>query len=136
MINWYKNLDVYKKTCLVTLLVTIIAFLGCIPFYFNNLGEIPNAVALGGSAFAFSYLFYEIGKNSPGLWKTIIINIVRFILIAGLLFVVIFLYYKLELKIFNVFAIAIAFFASLVIFVILNCLEDRNEGNRPSWIVQ
>ena len=135
MINWYKNLDVFKKSCLVTLLTTLIAFLGCIPLYFNNLGEIPNAIIVSGTIFSLSFLLYEVGKNSPGLGITIFTNVVRFLLIIGLLFVSVFLYYKLEVKLFNVFAVGGTFLASVVIFVIINCLEGKNEGNSPSWFV-
>lgn len=132
MIKWYKNLDVYIKSCLTTALITLVAFLGCIPLYFNNLGEIPNGIALSGMTFAVLYLLYEIGKNSPGLWKTIIVNLIRFGLVVALLFVTVFLYYKLQIKIFNVFTVVGAFFVSTVVFIVLSLLENRNENDNSN----
>ena len=130
MINWYKNLDIYIKTCVTTALVSLIVFLGCIPLYFYNLGEIPNGIALGGAVSALLFLLYEVGKDSPRLKGTIILNIIRFGLVIALLFVTTFLYYKLEIKIFNVFAVVGIFFASTIIFVVLSLLESRNETRR------
>ena len=77
MISWYKNLDVYVKSCVTTILISLIAFLGCIPLYFYNLGEVPNGIALSGVISASLFLFYEVGKTSPRLMGTIILNIVR-----------------------------------------------------------
>lgn len=130
MISWYKNLDIYIKTCVTTALVSLIVFLGCIPLYFYNLGEIPNGIALGGAVSALLFLLYEVGKDSPRLKGTIILNIIRFGLVIALLFVTTFLYYKLEIKIFNVFAVVGIFFASTIIFVVLSLLESRNETRR------
>ena len=130
MISWYKNLDIYIKTCVTTALVSLIVFLGCIPLYFYNLGEIPNGIALGGAISALLFLLYEVGKDSPRLKGTIILNIIRFGLVIALLFVTTFLYYKLEIKIFNVFAVVGVFFASTIIFVVLSLLESRNETRR------
>lgn len=129
MISWYKNLDVYKKSCITTALITLVAFLGCIPLYFYNLGEVPNGIALSGVICSLLLLMYEIGKNSPGLGKTIVVNVIRFFLLASLLFVTVFLYYKLEIKIFNVFSVAGAFACSTVIFVIMSYLEGKHEDS-------
>ena len=129
MINWYKNLDIYKKTCLTSLLVSLLGFLGCVPFYFNNLGEIPNGIALSGVVCSLLFLVYEIGKHSPGLGKTIVANILRFGILIALLFVTVFLYYKLEIKIFNVFAVVGTLFVSTVVFVILSYLESKNDSS-------
>lgn len=130
MISWYKNLDIYIKTCVTTAFVSLIVFLGCIPLYFYNLGEIPNGIALGGAVSALLFLLYEVGKDSPRLKGTIILNVIRFGLVIALLFVTTFLYYKLEIQIFNVFAVVGMFFASTIIFVVLSLLESRNETRR------
>ena len=132
MLNWYKNLDIYKKTCITSLLVSLIAFLGCIPLYFYNLAEIPNGIALSGVVCSSLFLFYEIGKSCAGLGKTIFVNILRFGLLIALLFVTVFLYYKFEIKIFNVFAVVGVLFASTVIFVVLSYLESKND-NSSNW---
>ena len=130
MITWYKNLDVYLKSCVTTALISLITFLGCIPLYFYNLGEVPNGIALSGAISSMLFLLYEIGKTSPGLKGTIILNIVRFGLVIAMLFVTVFLYYKLEIKLFNVFAVVGTFFISTIIFVVLSYLESRNEVSR------
>ena len=130
MITWYKNLDVYLKSCVTTALISLITFLGCIPLYFYNLGEVPNGIALSGAISSMLFFLYEIGKTSPGLKGTIILNIVRFGLVIAMLFVTVFLYYKLEIKLFNVFAVVGTFFASTIIFVVLSYMESRNEVSR------
>lgn len=128
MITWYKKLDVYIKSCLLTILITLIVFLGCIPLYFYNLGEVPNGIAISGTICGLLFLLYEIGKSTPILNLTIFINIVRFVLAVAMLFLAVFLYYKLDIRIFNVFAVVGTFFISTIIFVILSYLENRNEA--------
>lgn len=128
MIEWYKNLDVYIKSLIITALISLVAFLGCIPLYFANFGEIPNGIALSGTISSLLFLIYEIGKNSPRLGKSIFANILRFMLVIVLFFVTTLLYYRFEIKIFNVFAVVLTFFMSTIVFVTISFLENRNEA--------
>ena len=130
MITWYKKLDVYGKSFITNELICLLAFLSCVPFYFYELAEIPNGIIVSGSISSLLFLLYRFGRNSVGLGKTIAINIIRFTLVIGMLFVSVFLYYKLEIKLFNVFAVVSAFFASTIVFVLLSYLENKNEDSR------
>lgn len=86
---------------------------------------------LGGLVGLVSYLLLGIAENldkkKNKLTFTIIFTILRFILIAAIIFLAAFLYYKLEAKIFNVFAVVGGYFIPFFSYLIVNLVNRRKE---------
>ena len=85
--------------------------------------EIPQGILLGGMVAILIYLFLGLFNNEEkkkeSLVITVVILIVKFILIAGLLVLIGWLYYGNNFKAFNIFAVAGGYFIPLIIHVIL-----------------
>lgn len=123
MKDWYLNLKLEYKVVVWSLVVTLGLFTLTIPFYFFSLMEIPQGILLGGITGAIIYIFLGLFSNPEKPKKTIVFTVVtmiiRLLVIAGILFLVGWLYYGLGFKAFNIFAVAGGYFIPLVIHVIL-----------------
>ena len=123
MKEWYASLKLEYKIVIWSLLVLAGITLLLIPLFFFSLMEIPQGIALGGGVGTIVYLFLGLfnNKDNPkkSLTLTVITMIVRFLVIAGILFLVGWLYYAIGFKAFNIFAVAGGYFIPLVINIIL-----------------
>ena len=123
MKEWYASLKLEYKVVVWSLLVLAGITLLLIPLFFFSLMEIPQGIALGGGVGTIVYLFLGLfnNKDNPkkSLTLTVITMIVRFLVIAGVLFLVGWLYYAIGFKAFNIFAVAGGYFIPLVINIIL-----------------
>ena len=123
MKEWYASLKLEYKIVVWSLLVLAGITLLLIPLFFFSLMEIPQGIALGGGVGTIVYLFLGLfnNKDNPkkSLTLTVITMIVRFLVIAGVLFLVGWLYYAIGFKAFNIFAVAGGYFIPLVINIIL-----------------
>ncbi|MCR5505732.1 MAG: hypothetical protein K6F07_01905 [Bacilli bacterium] len=123
MLKFYRETNVYFKTVIWTLLVTVTLVVVCIPFFFFKLQEIPYGIALGGLVGTLYYI--AAGFNQRGeyqkkymVWDFILLAL-RLIIFAGALVGLALLYYKANARMFNVFAFTGGYFISLLVHVIL-----------------
>ena len=123
MKEWYASLKLEYKVVVWSLLVLAGITLLLIPLFFFSLMEVPQGITLGGGVGTIVYLFLGLfnNKDNPrkSLTLTVITMIVRFLVIAGVLFLVGWLYYAIGFKAFNIFAVAGGYFIPLVINIIL-----------------
>ncbi len=128
MKDWYRQLRLEYKVVVWSLIVIGTLMLLAIPCYFFSLMEIPNGVALGGGIAVILYLILGLcdteEKSKKSLVITVVILIIRFLIIAGLLFLVGWLYYKIGFKAFNIFAVAGGYLIPLPVHMIVGRKES------------
>ena len=128
--TWFNKLSGSFKTAVLSLLVTIIIFLGLIFGYFINQPDLPNGVLAGGLLGSISYLLIGIAekideKKRLPIW-TIIFTVIRFILIAALVVISAYLQFKLGYKAMNVFAVVGGYAISLIICIVISLIEKKH----------
>ena len=128
--TWFNKLSSSFKTALLSLLVTVVAFLGLLFGYFINQPDLPNGVLAGGLLGSISYLSIGIAerideKKRLPVW-TIIFTVIRFILIATLVVVSAYLQFKLGYKVMNVFAVVGGYAISLIIYIVISLIEKKH----------
>ena len=123
MINWFRRLNIEFQTVVWSIIVTLGLLLLMIPLFFFSLMEIPLGIALGAAIGIITYLALGLVENKSkqklSIGLTITIIVLRLLVIAGILFLVGWLYYAKEVKIFNIFAVVGGYFMTLVINIIL-----------------
>ena len=123
MKDWYRQLKLEYKVALWSALVISLAIILTIPCFFFSLMEIPQGIALGGGVGILTYLFLGLAENDENQKKsmvlTIVVIIVRFLVIAGVLFLAGWLYYAQGVKAFNIFAVIGAYIISIILNIIL-----------------
>ena len=123
MKDWYRQLKLEYKVALWSALVISSAIILTIPCFFFSLMEIPQGIALGGGVGILTYLFLGLAENDEDQKKsmvlTIVVIIVRFLVIAGVLFLAGWLYYAQGVKAFNIFAVLGAYTISIILNIIL-----------------
>lgn len=123
MKDWYRQLKLEYKVALWSALVISSAIILTIPCFFFLLMEIPQGIALGGGVGILTYLFLGLAENDEDQKKsmviTIVVIIVRFLIIAGVLFLAGWLYYAQGVKAFNIFAVIGAYIISIILNIIL-----------------
>ena len=128
--TWFNKLSSSFKTALLSLLVTVVAFLGLLFGYFINQPDLPNGVLAGGLLGSISYLLIGIAerideKNRLPVW-TIVFTVIRFVLIAALVVVSALLQFKLGYKVMNVFAVVGGYAISLIIYIVISLIEKKH----------
>ena len=128
--TWFNKLSSSFKTAVLSLLVTIVIFLGLIFGYFINQPDLPNGILAGGLLGSLSYLLIGIAerideKKRLPIW-TIVFTIIRFILIAALVAVSAYLQFKLGYKVMNVFTVVGGYAISLIIYIVITLLEKKH----------
>ena len=128
-----KALNVHLKISIVTLILTGIVVAICSFCFVNGHESIPLGFLLGGGVGAFVYFLQYLAdlldRNNEAMTFAIITLIVRFLLFAAILIVVIFLYYKQGMKIFNVFAYVGGFLLSVVVHAVTLLVTKEKENN-------
>ncbi len=132
MKDWYLGLRFEYKIAFWSL-VSLVAITIClIPLWFFSLMEVPQGILLGGSVGVITYLllglFNNPKKQKQSLVITTIIMIVRFLLIAGILFLVGWLYYVKDMKAFNIFAVVGGYTLTIIVNIVLVRME-KVSGN-------
>jgi hypothetical protein len=131
MKNWYAHLNSNLKTVVWSIIVVAILVIALSPLFFFSLMEIPLGIALGGSVGILNYLILGLIDDKEykkvNLVLTIVTIIVRFLVIAGVLILVGFLYYKLNIKLFNIFAVAGSYFISFIVSIFILRKEGAND---------
>ena len=123
MKDWYRQLRLEYKVVAWSLIIICSLIVSAIPCYFFSLMEIPNGIALGGGIAVILYLILGLcdseEKSKKSLVITVIILVVRFLIIAGLLFLVGWLYYRVGFKAFNIFAVAGGYLIPLPVHMVV-----------------
>ena len=128
--TWFNKLSSSFKTALLSLLVTVVTFLGLLFGYFINQPDLPNGVLAGGLLGSISYLLIGIAerideKKRLPVW-TIVFTVIRFVLIAALVVVSACLQFKLGYKVMNVFAVVGGYAISLIIYIVISLIEKKH----------
>ena len=128
--TWVNTLSSSFKATVLSLLVTVIVFLGLLFGYFINQPDLPNGVLAGGMLGSVSYLLVGIAdkideKKRVPVW-TIIFTVFRFILIAALVVVSALLQFKLGYKVMNVFTVLGGYFITLIIYIVISLKEKKH----------
>ena len=132
MKEWYSRLKFEYQIAFWSLIAILGLFLLTIPCFFFSLMEIPQGILLGGMVGALVYIFLGLfnNENNPkkSLKITVVIIIIKFLVIAGVLFLVGWLYYGLGFKAFNIFAVMGGYFIPLAVHIIL-VEKEKSSGN-------
>ena len=132
MRDWYRLLKIEYKIVVWSLIVLSALSILLIPLYFFSLMEIPQGIALGGGVGVIVYIFLGLFDNpekpKKSLTITVTIMIVRFLVMAGILFLVGWLYYIVDFKAFNIFATAGGYVIPVIINAILVGKEKMSGG--------
>ncbi len=133
MKNWIKNLQIYYKTAFISAISLVAVMLITLFLYFIGYHDVPNGIALGGLVGILSYLILGLVEGKDARNKrsvgAIIVSIMRFILLATVLVLSAYMYFKLEYHIFNPFAVVGGYLISLVVLIILVRKESKNVSN-------
>ncbi len=123
MVNWYRRLNIEFKTVVLSTIITFGLIILMIPLFFISWMEIPLGITLGSLVGIITYLFLGLfnNKNKPikSMVFTIVVIVIRLLVIAGILFLVGWLYYSKDIKLFNIFAVTGGYFISLAANIIL-----------------
>jgi len=125
-----KQLNLEYKAALFNGIVLACLMLVLLFFYFINLQEIPNGIALGMLICTVTYVLMGI-LSRPSKSSTIgiiIVTVLRFLLMAGAIVLSCVLYYKNNLHIFNVFAVVGGYTISIIVYAILYLKEKGKDG--------
>ncbi len=132
MKDWYLKLKLEYQIAFWSLIGILGLFLLTIPCYFFSLMEIPQGIALGGLVGVIIYLFLGLFNNpdkpKKSMTITIVIIVIRLLVVAGILFLVGWLYYGLGFKAFNIFAVMGGYFIPLAVHIIL-VEREKSSGN-------
>ncbi len=132
MKDWYLGLRFEYKIAFWSLVFLMAITICLIPLWFFSLMEVPQGILLGGSVGVITYLllglFNNPEKQKQSLVITTIIMIVRFLLIAGILFLVGWLYYVKDMKAFNIFAVVGGYTLTIIVNIVLVRME-KVSGN-------
>lgn len=132
MKDWYSKLKIEYQICLWSAITVATLVILLIPCFFFSLMEIPQGITLGGATGILIYVFLGLFNNEGQQKKTMIITfvimILRFVVIAGLLFLTGWLYYGIGFKAFNIFAVMGGYFIPLATHIIL-VRKERSGGN-------
>ena len=128
-----KWLDKYSSTTKIAILMYalgVLVFVLLTPFFFFNLMDIPLGALLGGTITGSLYLLSSAAEKSDekkgNATLTIIVQSARFFVIAGVMVLISFMYFRWDMKIFNPFSYIALYTASVVINVII-MLVERNK---------
>ena len=133
MKDWYLKLKLEYQVSFWSLIILSTLTICLIPCYFFKLMEIPNGILLGGLVGTFTYLLLGLFSKKDEEHKTVVITvilmIVRFLLIAGTMFLVGYLYYSKNMKAFNIFAVAGGYLLTIIIHIIVYGKEKVDGHN-------
>lgn len=131
MVNWYRRLNIDYKTVVWSTIITIGLVFLMMPLFFLSWMEVPLGMALGSSIGILTYLllglFDNKNKAKTSLGLAVVIMTIRFITIGGILFLVGWLYYSKDIKLFNIFAVAGGYFIALIVSIFLLRKERRSD---------
>lgn len=128
MKDWYGQLKLEYKIVAWSLIVLAGIILVLIPLFFFSLMEVPQGIALGAGVGIIIYLFLGLFNNSDSPKKSLVLTvitiIIRFLVIAGILVLVGWLYYAKGVKAFNIFAVVGGYMIPLIVHIFVGRKEN------------
>ncbi|MCF0107622.1 MAG: hypothetical protein HUJ59_01220 [Bacilli bacterium] len=101
--------------------------------FWLNLAEIPLGILLGCGTGIISYVIFGFisikEKEGAKPVGSIAVTIVRFLLIAVVIFLSAWLYYNQGIKLFNVFAVAGGYAIPLLVLTLIVTMKGGKRGN-------
>ena len=127
-----RNIDEYMKAFILDIAIIAVALIAMIPLFIFHYQDIPLGFLLGGivggvSLVLFS-IFYKKEENRKSIKISIAISFIRILLIGGLLFLVGYLYYQKNTKIFNIFATAGGYLLSTICLMIIMVVSKKGRA--------
>ena len=132
-----KNLNVHHKASLLTLVITLIVFVALIELFFIQIGDrvwidIPLGILLGGALASLFYLVqgfidYKEDKDNSSKFSLLLTGL-RLVFFVGLMVGDAFLYYKANIKIFNIFAFVGGYSISIIALIIVTFRESKKSN--------
>ena len=132
-----KNLNVHHKASLLTLVITLIVFVALIELFFIQIGDrvwidIPLGILLGGALASLFYLVqgfidYKEDKDNSSHFSLLLTGH-SLVFFVGLMVGDAFLYYKANIKIFNIFAFVGGYSISIIALIIVTFRESKKSN--------
>lgn len=128
MLNKFKSLNIFLKSSIISLFVSIVLYILTLPFIFYDLGEYSNGLLLGQF---ISYLFmFIIGLNDKYMDKKhtrfiVLTLIFRFVTLAIVMVIIGILYYKIHFRAFNLITVMGGYFIPLNILLIVSSVKRK-----------
>lgn len=127
-----QQLGVFFKTAVISVFIILVIFLLLLPLFWYNLMEYPLGLLLGGLfsslVFFLEGLLEKQDLKNRSVKLAISINVIRFTLFGGILFLSAYLYYRLNIKLFNVFMVTGGYFIPIVIMCIVMIIGGKIIG--------
>ena len=105
MNKWFDKLNIYLKCSTLSAIFFLLINIGFIPCYVVGELSLPLGINLGLVVGILVYVvtgILELKFPKSHLW-VIILNVTRFLLFAGILILIAICYYKIGIKLFNLF---------------------------------
>lgn len=120
--KFLSRLERNLRVSLLVCLLTIVAVISTIFCFFNGYKEIPLGFALGGGVVSLLYVvghfLYQLDvKNGEVKYSILMIGFRNIIMISTII-VFALMYYRWDIKLFNIFAYIGIYTAGIIIFVI------------------
>lgn len=131
MKKWYSNLNIYHRSAFLSVVLSLILFILSIPLIVFNLGDISYGFVLGVVFTSLFYFFIGLGdkyelKNKK-TYISITMSILRLVFIILFSFLLGYIYYELNIKIFNVFAFIGGYFFTTVVYLIISIKGKKEQ---------
>ena len=111
------------KTAIITYLITLVGFCSTIFLFFMGMMDVPLGILLGGGVFGSLALISGLAEKKDEERDTPIYSIIliglRFLLLVALTIIIALMYYRWNLKIFNVFAFVGAYLTSTIAMIVV-----------------
>lgn len=134
MLEKIKNLNLYYKTAVYSSILGIgLVIITCFLFFIGWM-EIPLGFLVGLIIGIISHLSMGVIDiknnkiNSKGAFWSITVIILRLLILGAVLFLIGYLYYHLQIKIFNIFSTSGGYIFVTVILIILT-IRDKGKSN-------
>lgn len=139
MKKWYRSLNIYYRVVLWANVIGMIVFCLSTPLFFFGYADLPLGLLLGTIFSSVFYLLigacekYELKTHRVSL--SVFFSFLRLLSVVGIVFLLGYLYFVLQIKIFNVFTFIGGYFITLVAFSVL-ILKGRGKEDDASMSSQ
>lgn len=124
MKKWFSNLTVVGKSTFLSIIISLIVFLICVPLFFFSLHDIPLGILIGCLLSIIFYFFLgrteQKDQENGRMNITVVLQILRFIAVAGLLILFVILDFKLKIKLFNPFGFIGGYMVPTIVLIIVS----------------
>lgn len=125
----FKNLGKNMKVALLVYLISLLGFLASIFAFFFGRMDVPLGILLGGVVIGSLHLLSDKAENKDanlgGIKYTLIMLIVRLSLIVAVSVIIALMYFRWDLKIFNIIAFIGVYTVSVIFTVTINLIDKR-----------